>query len=199
MTPRPDREANTHASIARHRTALVALGLVVVAVLAACGSTPATGTTTSTPGSTTSSPSTTGSPSSTVPGGDVVLSENPVTGVALGGSKAITVSWNNQTPRKVVYVDICRKPSNAPNFQPGEDCAPLSSQTPNGTASGSGSISVSIFRGREPSGDLPWGCFAAGDNAPTGVEKNTTCYVRVTNDNLFNNDQARQTAYTLAG
>jgi hypothetical protein len=182
------------------RTALAVLGTLVVVTAAACGPTPAPGSTTTTPGtSTTAVTSTTAPGSTTIPSGDVVLSENPVAGVPSGGSKAITVSWNNQTPKKVVYVDICRKPSNAPGFQPGEDCAPLSSQTPNGTASGSGSIRLDIFRGREPSGDLPWGCFAPGDTAPVGVEKNTTCYVRVTNDTLFNNDQARQAAFTLAG
>jgi hypothetical protein len=84
-----------------------------------------------------------------------------------------------------------------PTFQPGQDCAPLSSQTANGNATGAGTISVDIFRGAEPSGDLTWGCFAAGDTAPAGITKSTTCYVRVTNDSLFNTNAAVDAPFTI--
>ncbi|MFZ4518175.1 MAG: hypothetical protein ACOYOP_07295 [Microthrixaceae bacterium] len=131
------------------------------------------------------------------PTGDVVLSENPVTGVALNGTKAVSVFWNNQAANKLIYVDICNKPTSTPGFEPGQDCAPLSSLTPNGSTNGSGTISVDIFRGAEPSGDLPWGCFKSSDTAPGGVTKLTTCYVRITNDTLFNNSAAKEIAFTL--
>ncbi|MFZ4669771.1 MAG: hypothetical protein ACOYML_10755 [Microthrixaceae bacterium] len=183
------------------RIALGSLLSVVVVATVACGPTNGNGSpSTTTPTSSTTVVTSTTTPGpTTIPSGDVVLSENPVAGVPSGGTKSITVSWNNQKPRTLIFVDICRRPTTDVGFEPGEDCAPLSSQNPNGTASGSGSYPVEIFRGPEPSTDLPWGCFAAGDTAPAGVEKNTTCYVRVTNNTLFNNDQARETAFTLAG
>ena len=54
-----------------------------------------------------------------------------------------------------------------------------------------------MFRGPDPSGDQPWGCFAADDVAPPGIEKFTTCYVRVTNNTLFNNTQAFDIPFTI--
>ena len=35
--------------------------------------------------------------------------------------------------------------------------------------------------------------------SPAAAASCSASFVRVTNDNLFNNDQARQTAYTIAG
>jgi len=133
-----------------------------------------------------------------VPTGSAVLAENPVAGVPVNGEKAVRFYWNGQTPNQLMYVDICRKLSSDPTFQPGVDCAPLSSLNPNATSSGNGSTDVAIFRGAEPSGDLDWGCFAASDTAPAGIQKNTTCYVRVTNNNLFNSTSAREAAFTLS-
>ena len=206
--------------VARHRTALLAvLTLAVAGVAVACVMPPPapTTTTSSTTTSTTSTSSTTTSTTSTtttttvpcptfpvptlpstVPAGDAVLAENPVTGVTPGCEKPVVFSWSGQTPGKLMYIDICRKVTSDPSFNPGQDCAPLSSLNPNATATGSGSAVVPIFRGREPSGDLDWGCYAASDVAPAGIEKNTTCYVRVTNNSLFNNAEAREAAFTLS-
>lgn len=143
--------------------------------------------------------STTISVNQPAPIGDVVLSSNPVAVPALDASAPVKVWWNNQAAGQLIYVDICRKPSTDPTFQPGLDCAPLSSQTPNGTASGSGVATVDVFRGVEPSGDLPWGCFAASDPAIPGIEMHTTCYVRVTNQSLFNTTAAKDVAFTITG
>jgi len=137
-------------------------------------------------------------PSTTVPStGPAVLAENPIVGVPLGGSKTVRFFWRGQTPGKLIFVDICARRSSESGFNPGADCAPLSSLNPNGTPTGSGSVDVGIFRGREPSGDLNWGCFAPSDTAPAGIVKRTTCYVRVTNNSLFNAASVQEVAFTL--
>ncbi len=186
-------------TIRRTRRPALALAVLVsgvVTVVAACATPPAPPPTTGTvPPTTTLTTTTT---TTTVPTGPAVLAENPVAGVPLGGTKAVTFFWNGQVPNQLIYVDICRTTTSDPTFQPGEDCAPLSSLNPTATPTGSGSTTVSIFRGPEPSTDLPWGCFRATDVAPPGVQRNTTCYVRVTSNTLFNNTAAREVAFTLA-
>jgi len=129
--------------------------------------------------------------------GTVTVTPNPVPFAPGQTSQPVTVNWTGQAANKVIYIDICNKLSSDPTFQPGQDCAPLSSQTANGNATGAGTISVDIFRGAEPSGDLTWGCFAAGDTAPAGITKSTTCYVRVTNDSLFNTNAAVDAPFTI--
>ncbi len=124
------------------------------------------------------------------------LSQNPVPFAPGQTIQPVTVNWSGQTPNSLIYVDICKKQSTAPGFEPGQDCGPLSSLTPNGTPTGAGSISVDIFRGPDP-GEQPWGCFAPGDQAPAGIEKFTTCYVRVTNGSLFNNSAASDVPFTI--
>lgn len=132
------------------------------------------------------------------PAGDVFISENPITiGTGNPGTKTIKVWWNNQKPDTLMFLDICRKPNQDPTFRADLDCATLASQTPNGTLSGSGVYDVTAFRGEEESGDLRWGCFAAADTAPAGIQKNTTCYVRVTNYVLSNNFEARDIPFTI--
>jgi len=187
--------------------AAVAAGVAALTLACVPPPTPGPTTSTSTTSTSTTSTSTTTVPCPTfptppagpgTPSGAAELGEQPVTGVRPGCEKPVRFSWSGQTPGQLIYVDICREPSSSPTFQPGEDCAPLSSQNPTATSTGSGSTVVSIFRGREPSGDLDWGCFAAADTPPPGVQKVTTCYVRVTNNNLFNSAAARDAAFTLA-
>jgi hypothetical protein len=125
------------------------------------------------------------------------IAPNPVA-FAPGQTEApVTVNWSGQAPNKLIYVDVCKKLSTDPTFQPGQDCAPLSSINPPQTPTGSGTAAFSVFRGPDPSGDQPWGCFAADDVAPPGIQKFTTCYVRVTNDSLFNNNQAFDIPFTI--
>ena len=125
------------------------------------------------------------------------VNPNPVA-FAPGQTEApVTVNWSGQAPGKLIYVDICKKLSSDPTFNPGQDCAPLSSINPNATATGSGTTQYNVFRGPDPSGDQPWGCFAAADQAPSGIQKFTTCYVRVTNDSLFNNSGAVDIPFTI--
>lgn len=128
---------------------------------------------------------------------DVYLFENPVA-VGLNQTKVVGVAWKNQDPNKLVFVDLCRKSKSDPTFNVALDCGMLSTVTANGTALGVGAAgNFEVFRGEDPAGDSGWGCFAAGDTAPAGVQKNTTCFVRVTNDSQFNNDDAKELAFTV--
>ena len=125
------------------------------------------------------------------------VNPNPVA-FAPGQTEApVTVNWSGQAPNKLIYVDICKKLSTDPTFNPDQDCAPLSSINPNQTPTGSGTTQYTVFRGPDPSGDQPWGCFADVDTAPAGIQKFTTCYVRVTNDSLFNNSGAVDIPFTI--
>jgi len=107
------------------------------------------------------------------------------------------VSWSGATPNQVIYLDICKKSIADPSFSASRDCAPVGSVTTNGTPSGSGTFEeFYLFRGQDIA-ESGWGCFTEGDVAPAGVTKFTTCYVRVTENNLFNNDADQETAFTL--
>ena len=121
---------------------------------------------------------------------------NPVP-VAAADSTVVTVSWTGQRPRQLIFIRICNKPTVDPSFNDALDCSLLSEINPNGTADGSGSAQVSVFRGPEPGGDNAWGCFLADDAAPAGIQKSTTCYVRVTNTVVSNDDDAVDAAFTL--
>jgi len=149
-------------------------------------------------GSTTVPPSVS-TPATAPPGsgtGGVTIDVNPVP-VPLDGMAKVKVSWEGQKPRTLMFVSICRSPSSTPGFQAGIECSSLSELNPNGTPDGSGSVDLEFFRGRTPDGDTDWGCFAPGDEAPSGVQVNTTCYVRVTNDVLLNNAEAKDAPFTI--
>jgi hypothetical protein len=152
-----------------------------------------TSTTTTTTTTTTTVPPTT----TTIPSGPVGLSANPITVADNPGTANVTVYWNGQAANKLIFVSVCRKSNSDATFTPALDCAPLSELNPNGTPSGSGSATLEVFRGPDPSGDLNWGCFAASDVAPAGIQKNTTCYVRVTNNVVSNKDAAQELAFTI--
>ncbi len=151
---------------------------------------------TSTTGSTTAAAASppTAAPSGGTGGVTVTPAAVPVT---KDGTAKVQVAWTGQAPRTLMFVSVCRKPANDPTFQAGSDCAPLSELTPNGTPDGSGSVDLEVFRGPVPGGDLPWGCFAEADVAAPGIQKNTTCYVRVTNDVVTNDDAAEDAPFTL--
>ncbi|MFZ4517653.1 MAG: hypothetical protein ACOYOP_04655 [Microthrixaceae bacterium] len=171
-----------------------ALLLAVATVGCSGGDDDGKGTTTTAAPSSTVAPPPTATPSPGTGGVTVTPSAVPV---AKDGTAKVQVAWTGQAPRTLMFVSVCRRPANDPTFQAGTDCAPLSELTPNGTPDGNGSIELEVFRGPVPGGDLPWGCFAAADEAPEGVQKNTTCYVRVTNDVVLNNDAAKDAPFTV--
>ena len=177
--------------------------LTVLALLAGCsgGDDSAGSTTTTTPPRT----STTAATSTTVPApldpqpgtGGVTVTPDPVPVGATDTSATVKVSWQGQKPGTLIFVRVCRRSVTDPAFSDGVDCSLLSELTPNGTPDGNGSTEVTLFRGENPDGGSGWGCFAPGDPVPPGVQGNTTCYVRVTNDVSRNVDDDRDAPFTF--
>ena len=130
--------------------------------------------------------------------GSLTLSQTTVA-VASGSYTPLRVSWTGQPAGKPIFLIICVKPSADPTFTVGADCSSLSEVTANGSADGSGSAEIPVFRGAEPSGDNAWGCFADGDAVPSGILRAPTCYVRLTNDVVLNNDDAVEVGFTVTG
>src|SRR4029077_20066779 len=112
----------------------------------------------------------------------VTVSPNPLPMTPSQTTATVTVSWQGQTPRTLMFVEICKKSISDSTFQEPFDCSLLSEINPNGTPDGANSVQFDVFRGETPDGDSGWGCFAEGDTAPAGIQKFTTCYVRVTNN-----------------
>ena len=127
----------------------------------------------------------------------VTVTPNPVTVTPNQTTANVTASWTGLTANTLGFVDICKKSITDPTFDVSADCGAYSQINPNGNPSGSNSAVLEVFRGQDPAGEA-WGCFAAGDTAPAGVTKYTTCYVRVTDNNMFNNDLDSETAFTFS-
>ena len=159
--------------------------------------TPTEAPTTTTTSTTTTTVAPTTTTTTPIPSGPVALVPNPIAVATVGGTANGTVYWNGQAPNTLMFISLCVKSISDATFSAALDCAPLSELNPNGTPSGSGSATLEVFRGPEPSGDLNWGCFAASDVAPAGIQKNTTCYVRVTNNVVSNKDAAQELAFTI--
>jgi len=137
-----------------------------------------------------------GPPAGAVDG--VSIDQHPIVVTAEQGSATVSVSWSGAVPGKVVFIDICRKSIGDPTFRPSRDCSALGQSTPNGTADGSGTATHEVFRGQDPAGER-WGCYAADDTPPPGVTKLTTCFVRVTDTSLFNNDADTEVPFAFEG
>ncbi len=129
--------------------------------------------------------------------GTVTVTPNPVPVTANQNDAVVTVNWTGQAANTLMFLEVCGKSINDATFNVALDCSTLSELTPNGTANGSGTIQMTVFRGEAPEGDLGWGCFAPGDTAPQGVTKYTTCYVRVTNNSKNNKLDAAEQAFTF--
>ena len=130
--------------------------------------------------------------------GPITVTPNPVP-VANNSYTEVQVSWTGQAAGKLVFASVCVKSTTDPDFQVGLHCSPLAQVETNGTGDGSGSALLPVFRGPEPTTDLPWGCFAAGDPVPAGVLGATSCFVRVTNDLVLNSDDAVEVAVSVTG
>ncbi len=130
--------------------------------------------------------------------GSITVTPNPVP-VAMNSYTEVQVRWSGQPAGTLIFAGVCVKSTRDPDFQVGVHCSPLAQVEVNGTADGSGSALVPVFRGQEPTTDLPWGCFAPGDAVPSGVLGATTCYLRVTNDLVLNNDDAVEAAIAVTG
>ena len=125
------------------------------------------------------------------------VTPNPVTVTPDQTTANVTVNWTGLASKTLVFVDVCKKSIADPTFDVSADCGAYSGITPNGNLSGSNSAVLEVFRGQDPAGES-WGCFAAGDTAPAGVTKYTTCYVRVTDNVVSNNDSDSEQAFTFS-
>lgn len=130
--------------------------------------------------------------------GGAVSIESPV--VQLPGvntTQPVRVWYEGQRPGAAIMAKVCRRSIEDPAFREGTDCSLLTEVVTNGTSSGSGWLDVPVFRGPELGGDGAWGCFAPGDPAPAGVERLTTCFIRITNNVGSNTRDDREVAFTL--
>ena len=111
--------------------------------------------------------------------------------VAVGpdqGAATLQVSWSGAVPGQLVILGICKRSIGDAAFRASSDCSMIGRLDVNGTPDGAGSTALEVFRGQDPTGER-WGCYAPDDTPPPGVEKFTTCYVRVT-DTTYSNDDA---------
>jgi len=131
------------------------------------------------------------------------VTPNPVPIAAIGPSgtttktNAVTVNWSGMAVGQPVLLSVCRRAQSDPLFGSfGASCSNLSEiiVSPAFQTNGAGSKTFDLFRGLNPDDpDTDWGCYAPGDTAPAGVEKLTTCFIRVAS-----NDQSDTTfAHTL--
>lgn len=130
--------------------------------------------------------------------GSLSVTPNPVP-VASNSYTEVQVSWTGQAAGTLIFASVCVKSTKDADFQVGLHCSPLAQVETNGSADGSGTARLPVFRGPEPTTDLPWGCFAPGDPVPAGVVGATSCFVRVTNDVVLNNDDAVEVSVTVTG
>jgi len=185
-------------------TAAVLLAALVALLSGACSSDSGSAgpTTTAKASSTTASTSTTvAAAAPTLPPvagtGGVTVDPAAVPVGANDQQATVKVSWQGQQPATLMFVRVCRKSVTDQTFSAGTDCSLLSEVTPNGTPNGANSIDFTVFRGENPDGDSGWGCFAPGDAVPAGIQGNTTCYVRVTNDVIGNTKDQRDAPFTF--
>ncbi len=126
----------------------------------------------------------------------VRLSPDPVAILPAPSRRSVQVAWSGVPSYSLVFVDVCKRSITDPAFDVSEDCSTLSRLTPNGTANGSGEVSLKVFRGPNPDGETPWGCYAPGEQAPAGIA-GSTCFVRVTHESVLNLDHDVETALTF--
>ncbi|UDY37919.1 hypothetical protein [Dermatobacter hominis] len=129
--------------------------------------------------------------------GTVSLSQNVIPMTSDQTTADVTVNWTGQKVDTLIFITVCGKTISDPTFNVALDCDDLTTLTKNGTLDGSGSASVKVFRGQESSESNGWGCYGANDTPPSGVKKNTTCYVRVTNNVIGNKDDAAEASFTF--
>jgi len=127
----------------------------------------------------------------------VTINPNPITVAPDQTEAKVNVNWTGLKPMTLVFVDICKKSITDSTFNVAEDCGQYSQVLKNGSATGTDTyVDMPIFRGQDPAGEA-WGCYAEGDTAPVGVTKYTTCFVRVTDDVVSNNDSDSETAFSF--
>ncbi len=127
----------------------------------------------------------------------VRVTPSPVPIPPAPSNRTVDVEWSGLRANTLVFVTFCKKSIGDPSFNVSFDCSSLSEVTPNGTPTGSGSVRFEVFRGQNPDGETPWGCFDAGEAPPAGVEAFSTCYVRVTERVVTNLEDDVETPVTF--
>jgi hypothetical protein len=126
------------------------------------------------------------------------ISPNPIKLGASDTSANVTVSWTGLPTTTRVFITECFKPVTDPTFDPFASCSNVSEVTVNPLSNpGTGSVAFAAFKGAEPSGDDSWGCFAAGETPPAGIQAFNTCYIRVTDTSETNLTDQTSTAFTF--
>lgn len=128
----------------------------------------------------------------------VGVTPNPVFVGADQSVATVTVSWSGAVPQQLMFIGVCKKSIGDLTFLVDEDCSSVAETNPNGTADGAGSAQQELFRGQDPTGER-WGCYAPGDTPPPGVEKFTTCFVRVTDTSVLNSEVDVEVPFTFEG
>ena len=164
------------------RKIMVSLGLAAVGLLTVAGPASAAGT-----GSVTPNP---------VP----IPAIDPTVGFTQKVN-AVTVEWSNMAVGQPVYISICRRAQSDPLFGSyGASCSNLSEviASPAFQVNGAGSKTFDVFRGLNPDDpDTDWGCYAAGDVAPAGVQKLTTCFIRLASGSEADTTFAHTIPFTI--
>ncbi len=124
------------------------------------------------------------------------VTPNPIP-VTSGQNVAEVVVRYDQMPDQLSFVEVCKKSIANPTFDVTEDCAYLTRLTPNATPNGEQAVLLEVFRGDNPDGETPWGCYAPGDVAPAGFERFETCYVRTTVGSILNFTDDVEQAFTF--
>jgi hypothetical protein len=134
-----------------------------------------------------------------VAGASVTIPENPIPVSTNDHSVIVTVSYSGLPANQPLYLHQCSADPATPGFNFARDCGPLSQVQINGQSNptGSGTVDYKLFRGDEPSGDDPWGCYAPTDTPSDGYTKLTSCWIRVTDSTPSNNTDAQSVKFSF--
>ncbi len=93
----------------------------------------------------------------------------------LPAGESVTVTLSGQIPGTYSFIQQCWKNDTSPTFNQLTDCSQATGDQVLPDASGNATKSFFLFGGDEPN-DAGWGC---GPNTSAGLQKATTCYVRI--------------------
>ncbi len=205
--------ANRGTPRTRWALGMMAVGVVVLAAACVTQPTPPKSTTTTThPATTTTTLAATTTTTTLASTTTTTLAPCTATGVtpnpiptngasaSTGATINVSLCYAGLPANKRLFITECNESTSTLGFDPFENCSNLSEVTvnPSDDATGTGRVTFPAFYGPEPSGDDSWGCFRAGDTAPAGITKNTTCYVRITDDTETNLTDQQSVAVTFS-
>ena len=128
--------------------------------------------------------------------GTASVTPNPIPVTSGQTTATLTVDYNFGASNTAVFLDLCKKLSSDPTFDPTIDCDRGVANAANGSASGAGSQQLEIPIGDSAGsiifGDTvdKWGCYPDGFTPSAGFLKASKCYIRVTQGNVANSTDA---------